>query len=111
MPAQGTLGLVMSVSAPSRRVFTLFAAAILACGIAAADTIVVTGTGAGESFWIDENGTPTDVSFAGIIDIQLDGTYNRTTMCVQLFTDISEHTTYNTTVLLPSQVNWQPPPP
>jgi hypothetical protein len=101
----------MSVVAPSRRVFGLFAVAILASGIAAADTIVVTGTGDGESFWIDENGTPTDVSFAGIIDITLDGTYKRTTMCVQLFTDISENVTYNTTVLLPSQVNWQPPPP
>ncbi|MFZ1144888.1 MAG: hypothetical protein WAN37_08560 [Bryobacteraceae bacterium] len=86
----------------------MFAVAILASGIAAADTIEVTGLGAGASFWIDENGTPTDVDFGGIIDIQLtetgvSGTFERTTMCVQLFTAIDENTVYNTTVVPPSQ--------
>ncbi|MGD0047816.1 MAG: hypothetical protein ABSE42_12450 [Bryobacteraceae bacterium] len=104
----------MSVFQPSRRVFGLFAVAILASGIAAADTIEVTGLGLGDSnLWIKENGTNTDVDFTGIIDIQLidpTGTYNRTTMCVQLFINISENVVYNTTVLLPSQVTVVPPP-
>jgi hypothetical protein len=67
----------------------------------------------GENIWIGEDNTGTVVdtqAFAGIIDITLDGTYNRTTMCVQLFVDIDEGTTYNTTVLLPSQVTVTPPP-
>lgn len=88
--------------------FRLFAAAILASGIAAADTIDVTGIGMGDSnFYIKENGTNTQVYFAGIIDIYLtnsSGTYNRTTMCVQLFTDINLNTTYNTTVYTPNQI-------
>jgi len=101
----------MSVTGTSRRIIRLFAAAALVCGVAAADTIVVTGTGLGDSnFYVKENGTDTEIGFAGIIDITLDGTYNRTTMCVQLFVDINEHTTYNTTVLLPSQVTVTPPP-
>jgi phage-related tail fiber protein len=87
---------------------------MLTCGTAAADTIVVTGIGLGDSnFYLNENGTDKNVSFAGIIDIRLtetgiSGTFDRTTLCVQLFTDISENTTYNTTVLLPSHVT--PPP-
>jgi hypothetical protein len=91
--------------------FGLFAAAILASGIAAADTIVVTGTGLGDSnFYLKENGANTNVFFGGIIDIQLtetgvSGTFNRTTMCVQLFVDIGENTTYNTTVFVPNAFN------
>jgi len=88
--------------------FRVFAAAILASGIAAADTIEVTGIGAGDSnFYIKENGANTNVYFAGIINIYLtqgSSYYTRTTMCVELFTDISENITYNTTVYLPSQV-------
>ena len=96
---------------PSRRVVQLFAAAILASGIAAADTIVVTGVGMGDSnFYLKENGTNTNVSFAGIINITLtqtgvSGNFNRTTMCVQLFVDISENITYNTTVYQPAAFN------
>ena len=109
-----TLGLAMGVSVPSRRVLGLFAVAILASGVAAADTIEVTSVGLGDSgMYIDENGTPTDVYFAGIINIQLidsAGTFDRTTMCVQLLTDIDLSVVYNTTVLLPSQVTVTPPP-
>ncbi len=105
-------------SGPVRRLLPLLAVALLASGVAVADTIEVTSTGLGDSnFYIDEtiNGvlTPTDVYFAGIIDIQLTdaaGVFNRTTMCVQLLIDISIGTTYNTTVLLPSQVNVTAPP-
>ena len=104
----------MGVSVPSRRVLGLFAVAILASGVAAADTIEVTSVGLGDSgMYIDENGTPTDVYFAGIINIQLidsAGTFDRTTMCVQLLTDIDLSVVYNTTVLLPSQVTVTPPP-
>ncbi|MGB7762018.1 MAG: hypothetical protein WBL61_19460 [Bryobacteraceae bacterium] len=102
---------------PSRCVFGLFAAAILASGIAAADTIEVTSVGLGDSgIYIDEDIdgtlTPTDVYFAGIIDIQLtdsSGTYDRTTMCVQLLTDINLGTVYNTTVVAPSQATVNSP--
>jgi len=104
----------MVIAGPFRRAGYLCAAAFFACGIAAADTILVTGTGLGESIWVGEDTTgkvvDTDVGFAGIIDITLDGTYKRTTMCVQLFVDINEGTTYNTTVLLPSEVTVVPPP-
>jgi len=78
--------------------------AILASGIAIADTIEVTGLGTGENIWLKENGTDTQV-YAGVIDIQLvdnTGTYDRTTLCVQLFTEISENVIYNTTLALPN---------
>jgi hypothetical protein len=88
--------------------------AILTCGIAAADTIVATGIGAGvEHLYIGEDptddGTVTDtnVYFAGIIDINVAYTtggtqYARTTMCVQLFVNIDEGTTYNSVIYAPS---------
>ena len=101
----------MSNLGPFRRACYLFVAAILACGIAAADTIVVTGTGLGDNnFYLKENGTDTEVYFAGIIDITLDGNYKRTSMCVQLFVNINENTTYNSTVLTPEEVAMTPPP-
>jgi hypothetical protein len=108
----------MFLSGPIRRFLPLFAAVLLGSGVAAADTIEVTSIGLGDSnFYIDEtiNGvlTPTDVYFAGVINIQLTdpaGTFNRTTMCVQLLVDIDLGATYNTTVLLPSQVNVTAPP-
>jgi hypothetical protein len=98
-------------------VLGVLAVAILASGIAAADTIEVTSVGTGDSnFYIDETInsvlTPTDVYFAGTINIQVTndvGTeFDRTSMCVQLLTDIDLNDTYNTAVLLPSQVT--PPP-
>ena len=103
----------MSVIAPSRRILGLFAVAILASGIAAADTIEVTGTDLGVShLYIGEDPTDdgtvtaTDAYFAGVIDIALTYTtggteYDRTTRCVQLFTDINE-STYSTTIALPN---------
>jgi len=90
----------------------VLAVAILASGIAAADTIVATGVDGAlseSSLWIDENGTDTS-EIAGVIYIQLtdsSGTVDRDTMCVDLFTNIYLNQTYNTTVDLPSQV---PPP-
>jgi hypothetical protein len=91
----------------------MFAVAILASGIAAADTIVATGTGVGENIWVDVSGTNTS-EFAGLIDITVTnstGSYKQDTFCAQITVDINEGTTYNTTVELPSQVNWSPPPP
>jgi hypothetical protein len=113
---QGRLGLVKVVSTASRRAILVFAVAILTCGIAAGDTLAITGLGLGDkNFYLDENGstTPTEIGFAGILDINLTKTgsttlYPRTTMCVQLFTDIGNNT-YNTTVLLPSEVTTPPP--
>lgn len=95
----------------SRRTFPLFAVATLACGIAAADTIVATGVNAslGEyNVWINANGTDTNTYFAGVIEIQLtnsSGTVDRDTLCVDLFTDIYLGQSYGTTVYLPSQIS------
>jgi hypothetical protein len=92
----------------------LFAVAILASGIATADTIEVTGVGTGDGtengndLYIDENGTNTEIYFAGNIDISVTdsaGTFPRSSMCVELFTDIDLNSTYNTTVYVPSAFN------
>jgi hypothetical protein len=103
----------MSDFAQFRRLCLAFAMAILACGTAAADTLLVTGTGTGGNIWVKANGT-VEQAFAGLIDIRVTnstGTYNQDTYCVQILTDISTNITYNTTVELPSQVNWNPAPP
>lgn len=109
----------MGVFYPSRRTFHLFAAAILACGIAAADTIVAnidTSLGEENALWLNipaysgGPGADTELYFAGVLDIQLtnsNGTVDRDTMCVDLFTDIYVGEAYGTSVDLPSQV---PPP-
>jgi len=96
---------------PSRLALRLFTCAILACGVAAADTIEATGvnTSLGEyNVWINENGTDVNTYFAGVIDIQLtnaDGTVDRDTLCVDLFTDIYLGETYGTTIFQPSQLS------
>jgi len=100
----------MSVSGLSRRALGLLAAAILASGIAAADTIDATGVDGSlgqYNVWIDQQGTNVNTYFAGVIDIQLtnsEDTVDRETMCVDLFTDIYLGETYNTTVYTPSQI-------
>ena len=88
----------------------LVTAATLLCGIAAADTIVVTSvdTNAGENYvWLQENGQDVDVFFAGVINIQLTDSvgnqFDRDTMCVQLFTDIYLNQTYGTSVVTPDE--------
>ncbi len=56
---------------------------------------------------MNENGAAVDAYFAGVIDIQLTQnglTYDRETLCVDLFTDIDLYGTYYTTVTLPSAV-------
>lgn len=83
--------------------------AILASGIAAADTIVATvdPTYGEYGVVISENGADTNTYFAGGLAIQLtdsQGTVTRETMCVDLFVDIYVSQTYGTTVDLPSQV-------
>lgn len=89
----------------------LVAAATLLCGIAAADSIVATGVdgnAGGYGVWMNLNGTDQQAYFAGVLNIQLtdaDGnTFNRDTMCVQLFTDIYLGQTYGTSVVLPNEV-------
>jgi len=81
------------------------------CWLASANTIIVTGVdnSRGENIWINENKSSTDTqAYAGVIDITVtdnSGTqYNRISMCVDLFTQIQENVTYNTTVLNPDQV-------
>jgi len=54
-----------------------------------------------------EKGVATDAYFVGVINIQLitsQGTFNRETLCVDLFTDINLNTTYYTYDSLPSAV-------
>ncbi len=83
---------------------------LLFAGFAPADTLL-TPPGVdwtrGASIWMNEDGTPQDAYFAGVvlINLQQDGqTYYRDTMCVDLFTDIYIGVTYNTNVVSPNDV-------
>lgn len=99
----------------------MFAVAILASGIATADTIIAnidTSLGEENALWLNiptsNGGVGADslVYFAGVLTIQLTdskGTVTRDTMCVDLFTDINVGGTYGTTVDLPSQAPVNPP--
>ena len=84
--------------------------ATVLCGIAAADTIIVTGVDGsrGQSVWIGENGTDQNAFFAGVILIQLTDAegnqFNRDTLCVQLFTDIYLDRVYGTSVVTPDEM-------
>jgi hypothetical protein len=95
----------------SGRTFRLFAAAILTCGIAAADTIIAGGVDAtrGEyNLWIKQDGTNSNTYFANAIEIELsssNGTMNRGALSVDLFTDISLNTANQTEVSVASQVS------
>lgn len=95
----------------SRRIFRLFAAAILACGIAAADTIIAGGVDAarGEyNVWIKEDGTNSNTYFANAIEIELsndNGTVNRGALSVGLFTDISLNTANEIGASVASQIS------
>jgi hypothetical protein len=83
-----------------------FAGFALADGIPTIDATGVNGNQGG-GLWMNENGAPVDQQFAGVIDIKLtqngQDTY-RETLCVDLFTDIYIGRTYDTWVVLPSQV-------
>src|ERR1022692_935202 len=56
------------------------------------------GQAGGESLWIDINGTPQNLYWAGGFDIVLDGTYDRVVFCVDLLTNIYVPGTYTTTL-------------
>ena len=80
---------------------------MILAGVAPASTLL-TPTGVdwnrGGSVWINENGTPQDAYFAGVVLITLTQNgqqYNRDTMCVDLFTDIYLGVTYNSNILTP----------
>lgn len=82
----------------------------LFAGFAPADTLLnapsVDWT-RGESIWLNEDGAPQNAYFAGVvlIDLTQSGqTYDRDTMCVDLFTDIFVGVTYNTNVVSPTDV-------
>ena len=68
---------------------------------AVANTIVITGvdTAVGylNSLWIYDNGTNSQVYFAGGIDVTVDG-YSRLLYCVDLDTNINVPGTYSTTI-------------
>ena len=79
-------------------------------GLASATSIIVpTGVdwSRGESIWLKEDGKDTQAYFAGVILISLTASghqYNRDSLCVDLFTDISVGVTYNTTIVDPMSV-------
>ncbi len=85
-------------------------ALLVLAGFVRADELTPTGVDSslGEGIWIDENGTPVDAYFAGVIEITLtsDGgeQYDRDTLCVDLFTDIYLGVEYNTDVVDPDSV-------
>jgi len=78
-----------------RCTFRLFAIATLACGIAAADTIIAGGidTTRGEyRVWIKEDGTNSSTYFGDAIELELannSGTVNRGALSFDLFTNVS----------------------
>lgn len=88
------------------RMLILIGMLLVGCGLVSADTITVTGVdktrGLWESLWINEHGTPTNVTFAGVINIVLNNTYSRDSLCAQLFVDIG-FGTYNTVILTPER--------
>lgn len=51
-----------------------------------------------QTLWINENGTNTQLYWAGGINATIDGKYNRVLWCVQLFVEINLNTNYNTTI-------------
>jgi hypothetical protein len=92
----------------------LTGALLLAGGNAFADTYTIDPDGVdwnlGENVWINEDGSPIQTYFTGVIDIVLTDTtsnqqWNRDTLCVDLFTDIYLDQTYGTTVLQPSDIS------
>jgi len=84
------------------RFVRLSLALILCCGIACADSIILTGldTPLGEQnqLWINEQGTNTQLYWAGGINAKIDNKYTRVLWCVELFVNIGLNTTYNTTI-------------
>jgi hypothetical protein len=76
--------------------------ALLVCnGLGYANSIILTSVdtplGEQQTLWIDENGTNTQLYWAGGINASVDG-HPRVLWCVQLLVDINLNTTYNTTV-------------
>lgn len=87
-------------------VFLIFSGLALADNIATIDAYAVDGNQGG-GIWMDENAAPVDAYFAGVIDISLKQngvTYNRETLCVDLFTDILIGTTYDSITAEPTQI-------
>ena len=86
----------------------------VATASASAATIVVQidwsrggGTGAGSDVWLKQDGTDTDVYFAGVIQIDvMDAgvSVTRDALCVDLFTDIYIGSTYDTYAYNPDEI-------
>jgi len=79
----------------------IVALAVVCCGLGVANSIIVqsvdTPLGQQQTLWINENGTPTQLFWAGGINVAVDGV-TRVMWCIQLFVDINLNTTYNTVV-------------
>jgi hypothetical protein len=92
----------------------LMVALLLLGGSAFADPYTIDATGVdwsrGANIWINEDGNPVQTYFTGVIFLTLTDTsnshtWNRDTLCVDLFTDIYIGNTYNTRVLSPADVS------
>src|SRR5215831_84627 len=91
------------------RSLVLLTVSLALCGRASSSTITVTGVdnSRGESIWLNLDRADEDLYFAGALDITLNrgtNSYDRTTYCVDLFTNIYIGQTYNTNVVAPSEV-------
>ncbi|HEV3199674.1 MAG TPA: hypothetical protein VGZ73_17340 [Bryobacteraceae bacterium] len=97
-------------SSYSQSISRILTVLFLLAGFACAETLI-TPTGVdwnrGAGLWINENGTPQDAYFAGVVLISLSQNgqqYSRDTMCVDLFTDIYIGVTYNTNLVTPADI-------
>jgi hypothetical protein len=92
----------------SRFLSGLLPAIVLGCGMASASTIIATvDTSRGGGIVLRENNVDVNAYFAGVIFIAVtsgDQTFNRDSLCVDLFTDIYVGQSYATNVLRPADV-------
>lgn len=63
-------------------------------------TTIIANFGIGQNIWLKEDGIEIQ-GWAGALNIALDGTYNRTAFCVDLFTNIFVTQTYGTQIARP----------
>lgn len=98
----------MTTTFSARTVRCLLIGLLVFAGLASASTITANVDWTrGSDLWINENGTPTDAYFAGVVLINLTENgqqYSRDTLCVDLFTDIYVGQPYNTTVTDPNSI-------
>ncbi len=103
---------VFAISSRFQRIGRLLLVLAAFSGFALADTLASLQVTAvdntqGGGIWMNEDGVSTDVYFAGVIDLALTyggHTYDRESLCVDLFTNINVGGTYYTDVTIPAAV-------